>query len=335
MRLVQLIHGDGRRRVAIVDEPRLNVLAGFDSVYSLVFAAIEAGCSTVCFAARQSVEMSLEYDPVYHGTSGWRLLPPIDHPGEPARCFVTGTGLTHTTCAEMRRAMHASSDGEVGQENDSIRMYRGGVEGGRPSANTIGTPPEWFYKGTADILNAHGQPLLVPAFAEDAGEEAEIAGIYLIDATGQPRRIGFAAGNEFADHRLEKRNYLYLASSKLRPGSLGPELSLNDPFTAIDGQVKIERAGTTVWSARVATGEKYMCHSLANLEHHHFKYAQHRRPGDVHVHFFGADAFSFGEGFELLDGDIVEISFDGLGRPLRNPICFDQQPERFVRVSAA
>ena len=39
-----------------------------------------------------------------------------------------------------------------------------------------------------------------------------------------------------------------------------------------------------------------MSHTIANLEAHHFKYAPFRRPGDVHVHFFGADAFSFGAG---------------------------------------
>src|SRR5207244_12831064 len=37
----------------------------------------------------------------------------------------------------------------------------------------------------------------------------------------------------------------------------------------------------------------------SNMEHHHFKFDSHKRPGDVHVHFFGADAFSFGEGIRL------------------------------------
>ena len=63
-----------------------------------------------------------------------------------------------------------------------------------------------------------------------------------------------------------------------------------------------------------------MCHSLANIEHHHFKFELHRRPGDLHIHFFGADAFSFGEGIRLEDGDVMQVRFDGFGRPLRNVV---------------
>ena len=63
-----------------------------------------------------------------------------------------------------------------------------------------------------------------------------------------------------------------------------------------------------------------MAHSLANLEHHHFKYAAHRVPGQAHVHFFGAAAFSFGAGVQLADGDVMEVAWEELGRPLRNTL---------------
>jgi hypothetical protein len=56
------------------------------------------------------------------------------------------------------------------------------------------------------------------------------------------------------------------------------------------------------------------------MEHHHFKFEAHRRPGDLHVHFFGADAFSFGEGIRLADGDVMQVGWDGFGRPLRNRV---------------
>jgi hypothetical protein len=62
-----------------------------------------------------------------------------------------------------------------------------------------------------------------------------LAGIYLIDSAGEPRRIGMAAGNEFSDHKFEKRNYLNLAGSKLRTSSLGPEVVLNVMTIAFDG----------------------------------------------------------------------------------------------------
>ena len=35
---------------------------------------------------------------------------------------------------------------------------------------------------------------------------------------------------------------------------------------------------------------------------------------------FGADAFSFGEGVQLEDGDVMQVCFDGFGRALRNPL---------------
>ena len=77
-----------------------------------------------------------------------------------------------------------------------------------------------------------------------------------------------------------------------------------------------------------------MSHSLANMEHHHFKFEGHRRPGDVHVHFFGADAFSFGEGVRLEDGDAMQVRFDGFGRPLRNVLKRGGEADRLVRVEA-
>jgi hypothetical protein len=142
----------------------------------------------------------------------------------------------------------------------------------------------------------------------------------VIDLAGMPRRIGFTVGNEFSDHLFEKKNYLYLAASKLRNCSIGPELVVDGSFDEVPGEVSVERGGKTIWSRAISTGEASMCHSLANMEHHHFKFEGHRRPGDLHVHFFGADAFSFGEGLLLEAGDVMQVKFDGFGRPLRNPL---------------
>jgi hypothetical protein len=137
--------------------------------------------------------------------------------------------------------------------------------------------------------------------------------------------------NEFSDHQMEKKNYLYLAPSKLRNCSIGPELTIGDvPFEDVPGSVTITRRQTPIWRKDIWTGQKNMSYSLANLEHHHFKYDAHRRPGDVHIHFFGADAFSFGDGLALEHGDIMEVSFPQFGRLLRNRVKICKQPERFV-----
>jgi hypothetical protein len=201
-----------------------------------------------------------------------------------------------------------------------MKMFRWGLEGGRPAPECVGTPPEWFYKGTGTSLRAHGEPLEIPPYAEDGGEEAEIAGIYLIGPDGQPRRIGMAVGNEFSDHQFEKKNYLNLAGSKLRTCAVGPELVVDPKFDSVPVEVQIQRDGSVLWTKSFRTGEAEMCHSLANIEHHHFKFEAHRRPGDVHVHFFGTDCLSFADGIRLQDGDVMQAAVQGFGRPLRNPV---------------
>jgi hypothetical protein len=317
-RLVQLQHGDGRRRVAVVDEPRLGLLS-VESVYAIAQDAIGRKESLAALVTEAASDESIDYDSVYAGIGDWRLLTPVDHPQGPHRCLVSGTGLTHLGSARDRESMHAAAAADA-NETDSMKMFRRGVEGGRPAPGRIGAAPEWFYKGNGTVLRAHGEPLVVPPYALDGGEEAEIAGVYLIDREGRPRRIGMAVGNEFSDHRFEKLNYLNLAGSKLRNCSLGPELVVDPAFGSVQGEVSIERDQAQVWSKQIRTGEAEMCHSLANIEHHHFKFESHRRPDDVHVHYFGACALSFGDGVELVDGDVMAIRFDGFGRSLRNPL---------------
>jgi hypothetical protein len=63
-----------------------------------------------------------------------------------------------------------------------------------------------------------------------------------------------------------------------------------------------------------------MSHYIRNLEHHHFKYDLFRRPGDVHVHFFGTATLSFSDGVTAQDGDVFEIEAAPFGLPLRNPL---------------
>lgn len=330
MRLVQLIHPQEGRRAAVVDGSLLWLLKQSRSVYECAQRALENRVTLQARAKAETGDRSLDYEKIYRGRDVWKLLPPFDHPQEPARCLVSGTGLTHRKGAANRNAMHTSATAQPEAVTDSMRIYEWGVEGGKPEAGHAGVQPEWFYKGNGTNLRAHGETLEVPAFAEDGGEEPEVAGVYLIDASGQPRRLGFVTGNEFSDHPMEKRNYLYLAPSKLRACAIGPELALDADFTSLEGTVRIERNGQPFWSESIVTGEENMVHSLANLEHHHFKYPLHRHPGDVHIHFFGTGAFSFGAGIVLEDGDVMIVDIPALGRSLNNPLSIDRSPKTLV-----
>jgi len=316
LRLVQIKKGSVRR-VAFVEEPHLRLIDGCESIYALANLSLAANISMSELVRQRDRHEQWLYDPIYSGNSEWRVLPAIDHPEEPARCLVSGTGLTHLGSARNRQSMHEARSEDL---TDSMRMFRMGLEGGRPPSGHVGTPPEWFYKGTGITLRGHGDPLEIPSHAEDGGEEAEIAGVYVIGPDGQPCRIGMATGNEFSDHQFEKKNYLNLAGSKLRTCALGPELVLDPHFKSIAVKIKIERAEQALWSKAFCTGEAEMCHSLQNIEHHHFKYQAHRRPGDVHVHFFGTDCLSFSDGVRLQQGDVMQVSAEGFGRPLRNPV---------------
>ena len=329
MRLIQLRHPSAGRRVAIVAEPTL-VLMNATSIYELAQAALCSGNSMAESVRQSATQETISYDAVYSYKSDWQILPSFHHPEEPARCLVSGTGLTHKGSAEKRHAMHTASEAEL---TDSMKMFRLGLDGGRPEGGKIGAAPEWFYKGNGTILRGDGEALSIPVFAEDGGEEAEIAGVYIVDGVGRPRRIGMTVGNEFSDHRLERRNYLYLAHSKLRCCAIGPELVVDAPFKLVPGVVMIERGGECIWSKEIASGEEAMCHSLVNIEHHHFKYEAHRRPGDVHIHFFGADALSFGEGIQLQDGDVLQVAFEGFGRALRNTVRVDGGAEKLVEAA--
>ncbi len=330
MRLVQLKKGDVRR-VGLVDEPHLRLLEGCPSIYELARNALLADASLTNAVRRTVGPELIPYDEVYSGQSEWHILPAIDHPDEPARCLLSGTGLTHLGSARNRQSMHELRPEEI---TDSMKMFQWGVEGGRPAEGCVGTAPEWFYKGTGFQLRAHGAPLEIPPYAEDGGEEAEIAGIYLIGRDGQPYRLGMAVGNEFADHSFEKKNYLNLAGSKLRTCSLGPELVIDPNFESVEVRARIERAGAMLWSKTFRSGEREMCHNLQNIEHHHFKYESHRRPGDLHVHFFGTDCLSFSEGVRLRTGDVMEVSAEGFGRALRNPVHAAETPNALVTVKA-
>ena len=319
-RLIQIRKGH-IRRVGLVEEPNVRLLDSCSSVYELAHVAIAAGTNLSKIAHQWARHETVPYDPIYGNESDWKLLPAMDHPEEPARCLISGTGLTHLGSARNRQSMHATKEEDL---TDSMKMFRWGLEGGRPATGCIGVSPEWFYKGTGYSLRAHGESLDIPCYAEDGGEEAEIAGVYLIGPDGQAYRLGLAAGNEFSDHQFEKKNYLNLAGSKLRTCALGPELVLDPQFDSVSVTVMIERQGAAVWNKSFQSGESEMCHSLANIEHHHFKYELHRRRGDVHVHFFGTNCLSFSDNIRLRSGDIMHVAVDGYGRPLRNPVRIDQ-----------
>lgn len=266
------------------------------------------------------------------------LLSPVTHE-DPHRVLVSGTGLTHTGSMKSRDQMHAQANQESTEpQSDSAKMFQMGIEGGKPSAGTRGVSPEWFYKGNGTAIKGPGETLELPAFALDGGEEPELAACYMIDPSGTPRRLGFALGNEWSDHETERINYLYLAPSKLRECAVGPELVTGFDFKELELTCKVRRNGEVVYdSGPLFTGEEYMSHTLSNCEDHHFKYPQHRVPGDAHVHFFGTSQLSFStRDWKFQPGDEIEIASPGFSEPLVNTVAVGPEDAgRVIPVSDA
>jgi hypothetical protein len=320
MRLIQLLDEQGRPGVAMVEEPSAPVrrIDGYASVYELAQAAIAR--QTSLREAAQAARGATDRLTCAQLLAVGRVLTPLMHP-DPAHCLISGTGLTHLGSAATRDAMHHKLGDDEATLSDSMRMFKWGLEGGIPQGQGPGVQPEWFYKGNGYTVVAPGQPLRMPRFALDGGEEPELVGLYLIGSDGTPHRLGFAIGNEFSDHVTERQNYLYLAHSKLRNCAVGPELWAGPLPSDLQGTSRIRRGDQVVWERGFATGEANMCHSLANLEYHHFKYAAHRRPGDVHLHFLGTATLSFADGIRVEPGDRFEIELPALGEALVNPLA--------------
>jgi hypothetical protein len=316
MRVIQFRDDKGERHVGLVEKDGSHavMLSGVKTVYDLALRALATGEKLSALVEKMATGPRVDYAQLL---ARGQVLAPIDHP-EPSRFLLTGTGITHIGSADARNKMHVAGKGPSAGESDSMKMFRIGLEGGKPKAGEIGAQPEWFFKGTAACLVPPGASLPLPAFALAGAEEPEIVGLYIIDDEGRPHRIGYALGNEFSDHVTEEQNYLYAAHSKLRACSLGPELVIGDLPADIRGKTRIVREGKVVWEEEFLSGEANMSHSFGNLEHHHFKYRMFRRPGDLHAYFFGAAVLSYAAGFRTKPGDEFELEAPVFGKPLRN-----------------
>ena len=176
--LVQFERGGSRGVAAMHGDGSARHVSGAVSTLELAREAIERGTGLAALVAGRLAE------PI--DLADVTLLLPIDHP-DPAHLTVSGTGLTHFGSADGRDRMHKAA--AAGEATDSMRMFLMGEEGGKPPPGEIGVQPEWFYKGDGSVLTPTGEPLAMPAFANDGGEEPEIAGIYLIKNNGLYGRV--------------------------------------------------------------------------------------------------------------------------------------------------
>jgi len=326
----QIRENSGKIAVAVREQGgEARVVKNAESVYALAMEAADSGKPLADVVAAHGLGDVID---LIKARDEGRFLPPITHP-DPAHVHLTGTGLTHLGSAATRDSMHKKTT-EAAEETltDSMKMFRMGLENGKPKPGEKGVQPEWFYKGNGTQAVASEQPLTSPSFALDGGEEPEMAGIYVIGKDGAPFRVGFAVSNEFSDHVTERINYLYLAHSKLRQASFGPEIRIGAPPEDIRGTSRIRRGDTVIFEKPFLSGEANMSHTFANLEYHHFKYGLFRQPGDIHVHMFGTATLSFADGVKPEAGDVFEIEVPEFGLALRNPLAIASEEDITVHT---
>ena len=163
MLISELTDGRGNTRVAVRIDDTARLVNGVESVYALALEAIRARESLgPCWTSAGSARRSTSTAAYQEG----RLIAPISHP-DPAHLHLTGTGLTHLGSAATRDSMHKKLTAD-GDENltDSMKMFRMGLEGGKPARGEIGVQPEWFYKGNGTFAVAPGKPLMSPDFRQ-------------------------------------------------------------------------------------------------------------------------------------------------------------------------
>ena len=161
MRLVQFLTPEGARRVGVVSEDgrTLAVVAGAAYVRDLALEAWRGQTGLAAMVAARVGGESVSYDAVY---DEGRLLPPLDHP-DPAHVILSGTGLDHLGSAQARDAMHAKLRADDAELTDSMKMFKLGLEGGRPASGQVGVSPEWFYKGDGSWVVGAGPALAAAA----------------------------------------------------------------------------------------------------------------------------------------------------------------------------
>ncbi len=279
MHLIQFTDERGSRAVAVTEGGTTSVVNGATSVYALATEAIERGLDLRAAGDREGSRRHRG-----QGQAG----------GARAGCWPRSTIPTRRICmspapalpisARPRRATRCTSRTSRPprrRSTDSMKMFRMGLEGGKPAPGEVGVQPEWFYKGNGSTVVAPGAADPVPGLRarrrRGAGDRR-----HLRDRHGRHARVrvGFALGNEFSDHVTERRELpLPRPFQAARLCSFGPELRVGDLPRRCRGHVRASCAtAKVVWEKPFLSGEDNMSRTLANLEQHHFKYALFRQP---------------------------------------------------------
>src|SRR5687767_14877305 len=134
MRLIQFETAKGQRQVGVVEGAQVLAIKAVRSAYALANLAIAGKRSLQEQVLALGTGDAHDYEAMLEEL---RVLPPLDH-ADAAHVLVSGTGLTHLGSAAARDKMHQKATATEDELTDSMRMFKWGVEGGRPASGVAG-----------------------------------------------------------------------------------------------------------------------------------------------------------------------------------------------------
>ena len=149
---------------------------------------------------------------------------------------VWGCGCTYQSSASFRDAEHGTKEGMY------AHVYRE-------------ARPEIFFKGTARVCVASGQPIGIRRDSQFTAPEPELA--VILGSRG--RIAAYTLANDVSAWDIERENALYLPQSKIYDAccALGPVLvpaeEMPDPY-ALELTCRIARGGREIFAGTVSTG---------------------------------------------------------------------------------
>ena len=147
MLISQIKDASGNITVAVREEGgEARAVKGAESVYALAMEAANGGKNLADVISAHGLGDAVDLEKAY---AEGRFLPPITHP-DPAHLHLTGTGLTHLGSAATRDSMHKKTT-EAAEESltDSMKMFRMGLENGKPKAGERAFSPSGSTRATA------------------------------------------------------------------------------------------------------------------------------------------------------------------------------------------
>ena len=285
MRLYRFRYG-GEMVVIVEEDGRLLKFSNVDSI-ELLRKYVSSG------VLEDGVEIGLSLDSLIENkVSGYRIIRPHDPPE------VWGAGITYRISRERySEARVAVIGGKSIYEHiyDSVR-------------------PEIFFKDSGVRSVGHNEDIGVRSDSEWTLPEPELG--VVIDGDGGI--LGYTIVNDVTARDIEAANPLYLPQAKIYRGScsFGPCIaspdSIGDPYNLNIG-LRIIRGGETLFEGSVSTSR--MARRIDELIEYLVK-CNTVLPGTLLMTGTGIVP---GEDITLIEGDIVEISIEGIGT-LRNRV---------------